>query len=273
MRMQGGSKLLNQEWQALLATEINIPNLEDDPEAFLKETAGWFESCYLWSVVSMASYSRATISARENKQVLFYCQAVDYSPQLLASKDDFDIYDRMLAVPNVNNTSRLPGWALLHIGMRVRLTTQVLTPWAVQDSCGTVMEIDLSANDRRRFTASVGERPAAEMCLNELPNGVYVHVDKCNHEFLPPLACLEHEQSGFSENCSVCRSFEGWVLVEPLKNLDLHRSCHGSYRHSSSDATAPHARGGVSALFVAGSHVRPGPDRSFLPCPSARTPT
>ena len=69
MRMQGGSKLSRDEWQALLATEISVPQLEHDPEAFLKETAGWFESSYLWSVVTMASYSRAIISARQQQQV------------------------------------------------------------------------------------------------------------------------------------------------------------------------------------------------------------
>ena len=63
MRTPGGLKLSQSEWQALLNTELDVEQLERDPEAFLRSTAGWFESSYLWSIVSMASYARATISA------------------------------------------------------------------------------------------------------------------------------------------------------------------------------------------------------------------
>ena len=41
-----------------------VEELERDPEAFLRDTAGWLESSYLWSVASMACYSRAMASAR-----------------------------------------------------------------------------------------------------------------------------------------------------------------------------------------------------------------
>ena len=69
---------------------------------------------------------------------------------------------------------------MLHPQMRVRLTTQVLPPWAVQDTTGTVMEIDLSARDRQRMKSSEESHLAAEMVLEELPHGVYVKLDKCN---------------------------------------------------------------------------------------------
>ena len=39
-------------------------------------------------------------------------------------------------------------------------------------------------------------------------------MDNCNREFLPPRPCRQHIV--FSEKCAACRSFEGWVLVEPL---------------------------------------------------------
>ena len=74
MRHPGGKQLLDNEWEALLATELDAIR---DPEEFVRDTAGWFESSYLWSVVSMACYTRATISARQAQQILFYCQAVD----------------------------------------------------------------------------------------------------------------------------------------------------------------------------------------------------
>ena len=129
MRKPGGLKLSQSEWQALLNTEIDVEQLERDPEAFLRSTAGWFESSYLWSIVSMACYARATISARQAQQMLLYCQAVDVTAQISSQrKEDLHIYDRMLAVPSVALTKRLPGWVMLRSQMWVRLTTQVLPP-------------------------------------------------------------------------------------------------------------------------------------------------
>ena len=125
----------------------------------------------------MACYSRAMASARQHKKTLFFCQAVDFSEQV--RQRDVDVYQRMLAVPSVAHTSRLPGMVLLHIGMRVRLTTQVLPPWAVQDATGTVMEIDASPLDNKRLASSDDSHLAAEMRSEELPLGVYVKLDDC----------------------------------------------------------------------------------------------
>ena len=190
-----------------------------NPEQFLEDTAGWYESCYLWSIVTMACYSRAVISARQHEQVLFYCQAVDCTSQLIGTrKSDEKIYKQMLALPNIGHTKRLPGWVMLHVGMRVRLTTTVLLPWAVQDSVGTVVEINLSGQDRQRLASSADSHLDAEVLLQELPKGVYVKLDNCNHEFLPPRPCEQHrvERGSCCDKCTACRSFEGWVLVEPL---------------------------------------------------------
>jgi hypothetical protein len=217
MRQTGGAKLTEPEWNALMSTEIDTDALERDPEAFLTETSGWFESCYLWSITSMASYSRARISARQHKQVLLYCQAVDFSEQIL--RHDRDIYTRMLAVPNVGQTSRLPGLVLLHAQQRVRITTQILPPWAVQDATGTIMEIDISAYDRQQLHNSGDTHPAAEICLSGLPLAVYVKLDNCDREFLPPMVCQIHRRSGFSEECPDCRAFNGWVLIEPITKM------------------------------------------------------
>jgi hypothetical protein len=217
MRKTKGSKLSEPEWQGLLDTELDGAHLERDPEAFLKDTTEWFESAYLWSIVSMACYSRAKASARHHQQTLFFCQAVDFSEQLTHSRDK-ELYKQMLAVPSVARTERLPGMVLLHINMRVRITTQVLPPWAVQDATGVVMEIDAAPQDKRRCSSSCSgdAHPAEEMKLSELPPGVYVKLDNCNREFLPPLVCQQHRQAGFSNNCKDCRTFEGWVLIEPI---------------------------------------------------------
>ena len=143
-----------------------MTQLERNPEAFLQHTEGWFESSYLWSIVSLACYTRARISAQKAQQMLLYCQAVDFTAQMAGNrKDDKDIYERMLGVPNVSHTKRLPGWVTLHVQMRVRLTTQSLPPWAVQDATGTIMEMDLSAHDKQRVKSSADAHLAAEMVL------------------------------------------------------------------------------------------------------------
>jgi hypothetical protein len=217
MRHLGGQKLLESEWQALLRTELDVEQLEREADTFLKDTEGWFESSYLWSIVSMACYTRATLSARQSQQILFYCQAVDFTAQILGRRQqDLEIYDRMLSVPSVAHTKRLPGWVALHLHMRVRLTTQVLPPWAVQDAAGTIQEIDLSAQDRQRLKSDDVSHLVAEMVLQELPHGVYVKLDKCTREFLPPKVCQQHKQAGFCKECATCRAFEGWVLVQPI---------------------------------------------------------
>ena len=217
MRQPKGAKLTDEEWQALLNTELDAAQLERDPEAFLQETAGWYEPSYLWSIVSMACNSRALASARRHEQTLFLCQAVDFCEQVAGLRQgELDLYKQMLAVPSVAHTSRLPGMVLLHIGMRVRITTQILPPWAVQDATGTIMEIEASPRDRQRVSGNGDAHPAAEVPLTELPPAVYVKLDKCNQEFLPPLVCQRHQQAGFAKDCEACRAFEGWVLVEPI---------------------------------------------------------
>ena len=56
---------------------------------------------------------------------------------------------------------------MVHIGMRVRITTQVLPPWAVQDATGTVMEIQASAEDQRSYSGSSDVHPAEEVFLKQ----------------------------------------------------------------------------------------------------------
>ena len=111
MRTTEGAKLTEQEWQALLATELGVSQLERDPETFIQDTAGWFKSCYLWPIVSMTSYSRSRISARQLKQPLFFCQAVDFSEQVTGrNQQDLAISERMLEVPSVAKRVNYLAW-------------------------------------------------------------------------------------------------------------------------------------------------------------------
>ncbi len=181
------AKLSDAEWRALKDAEVDVERLERDPAAFEQATAGWFEACYLWSAVPMASYARAILPARRHKEILFYFQAVGVSSQIVGKgAREQGVYERALGEPSLARTGRLPGIALLRLNMRVRLTTQVLPPWAVQDTTGTIMGINLSDLDRQQLKhKTAGDDDAdvdSELCLQQLPKGIDVQLDKCDQD-------------------------------------------------------------------------------------------
>ena len=70
MRQKGGCKLSRTEWHALQNTEV--------PEiCVLKNTEGWFESAYEWSIVTLATVARCQLSAHHHGTPLFIVQAQD----------------------------------------------------------------------------------------------------------------------------------------------------------------------------------------------------
>ena len=59
--------------------------------------------------------------------------------------------------------------------MRIRLTTSVLAPWAVQDSTGSVADIDLHPSDYARLQEAASD--IAEFHLQYQPPAIYVQLD------------------------------------------------------------------------------------------------
>ena len=49
----------------------------------------------------------------------------------------------------------------------------------------------------RSISQSGDAHSVTEMCLQELPIGVYVKLDNCSPEFLPALVCEQHRLAGF----------------------------------------------------------------------------
>lgn len=103
-----------------------------------------------------------------------------------------------------------------HPQMQVRLTTQGLPPWAVQDATCIVVEMGLSARDKQCVNNNGNPHIAAEMVLAELPHGVYAKVDKCNRTLLPTIKCENHATSGCCKDCPARRSFEGLIVAQTL---------------------------------------------------------
>ena len=129
MRMSGGCKLTAQEWAAVQATDINeLPGPEQQRR--LQGTELWFQSGFTWAIVAMAQVIRSRLSATHARATLYFIPAQDYvlnHPGNAKLTNDY-IAEHIAAVPNMNTTGRLPGIAMLHLGMVVRLTTTVEAP-------------------------------------------------------------------------------------------------------------------------------------------------
>ena len=67
MRTVGGLPLSENDWQALQATEIaNNTSSAEKPDV-----TGWYHTCYVWSVMSMAAFLEARESARKAQKIFF----------------------------------------------------------------------------------------------------------------------------------------------------------------------------------------------------------
>ena len=93
----------------------------------------------LLSLMRMASYMISRKSAREAQQTFFYALSVDQAKSIIPETNKAGFYDDLLRLPSIQKTKRLPPVVLFHLGMRVRLTTTIQQPFAVQDVESTVV--------------------------------------------------------------------------------------------------------------------------------------
>ena len=221
MRRQGGCKLTAQEWKALQATDISgLPAAEQQRR--LEHTEMWYQSAFTWAAVSVAQVLRSKLSAQVAGATLYFIPAQDFvlnrpsNPRLTNAY----IAEQIAAVPNMNATGRLPGIAMLHLGMIVRLTNTVEAPEAVTDSTGTVVGIDEHPDDKGGAAEHSGLPPSTRI-LRKLPLAVIVQLDGVQTEFLPAVPCSAHAASGADRACAHCRFRPGCIAVEP----QLSRGC------------------------------------------------
>jgi hypothetical protein len=224
MRTLGGTTLSDEEWQALMDTNVNLDRSNARvTEQFLNKTADWYHGCYLWSVITLSAYTCAKLSAKKARCTLFYVQAIDV-PKVKPRHGPADesgnlpretvtLYQRMLQVANLSNTKRLPGWTYFHQGMRVRLTGTVLAPWAVQDSTGFIKSMTLHPTDAEALNSCVS--PPTEYKL-AYPPILNIKLDKEEREFLPPTPCGAHRDAGHANECPDCTTYPGIVQVKYL---------------------------------------------------------
>ena len=209
MRQEGGAKLTREEWKALQNTNITTLDAEKQQDR-LKGTELWYQAAPTWATVSMAQVIRARQSATQAAATLYVCPATDY---ILNRPDNRHLTDEYLAeqissVPNMNNTGRLPGIGMWHIGMEVRLTNTVEGPEAVTDSTGTIVGIDLDPAEESTESGN-GVR-----VLQRLPT-LIMKLDRVETKFLPACPCAQHRLEGASEQCKLCDFRSGCIAIQP----------------------------------------------------------
>ena len=166
----------------------------------------------------MAAFMLARVSAQKAGQTLFYVQAVDQPLTLIqrATEQDFD--EELLKIPSINTTKRLPAVVLWHQGMRMRSTTTLQQPFAVQDVECTVVGFEPGETDHDTKAAVDAQHCQGEQVCGIMPRAIYVKIDGCDSHFLPPAPCFAHRSTGHDASCLDCGTAvqPGIFAVKPL---------------------------------------------------------
>ena len=226
MRTSGGVALSTAEWAALEATEISGPDCSK-----LTGTELWYEAAFEWSVVTMAQVSRSQQSAQMYGRTLFVIQAED---QYMAALDprqrqvDFkdevsraEINEKVLRHANMNDTGRMPGFAMLHVGMKIRLTQTTEPGFIVTDTTGVVVGIEFDPREPEVALAAPRTRPKPVLVLKYLPVAVYVQLDVVDGvaplevPLIDDQPCHLHAQQGCQASCPACTANTNVVAITP----------------------------------------------------------
>ena len=161
-------RLTEEEWRVLQSTDIAHG-------ASLDGTEMWYQSAFAWSYVCMAQWDRSLRSATFHQETLFMFAARDYIMNADA-KALTVVRDKLLQIPNMNTTGRLPAVLLLHLKMKVRITVsdERLAAHAPVDTSGIVRNIELHPIDRARWREQTSE---AIFVLHHAPT-VLVQIDE-----------------------------------------------------------------------------------------------
>ena len=138
-------RLTEEEWRVLQSTDITHG-------ASLDGTDLWYQSAFAWSYVCMAQWDRSLRSAKFHQETLFMFSARDYIMNV-DGRDITVVRDKLLQIPNMNTTGRLPAVLLVHLKMQVRITVsdERLAAHAPVDTIGVVQNIELHPIDRARW--------------------------------------------------------------------------------------------------------------------------
>ena len=217
MRTPGGRKLSHAQWQAMMKTDRGAEHPADDTTQRPDES-DCYHVCYCWSVITMAAFMLARVSAHRCGQTLFYAQAVDQPQTLVDCATKAAFFEELLQIPSLSTTKRLPAVVLWHHGMRVKFTTTLQQPFAVQDVEGTVVGFEPDDKDDDAKAALDAQHCQGEHVCALMPKAIYVKIDDCDLHFLPPAPCSMHRWTGHDASCLNCTDAvrPGVFAVKPL---------------------------------------------------------
>ena len=152
MRTPGGRKLSSAQWQALVNTERSAGQ-PADASSERPEDSNCYHVCYCWSVITMAAFMLARVSAQKTGQTLFHAQAVDQALTVIQRSTQEEFYEDLLKIPSLSSTKRLPAVMLWHHGMRMKFATTLQQPVAVQDVECTVVGCEPDDKDHKAQAA------------------------------------------------------------------------------------------------------------------------
>ena len=149
----------------------------------------------------MAAFMLARVSAQKSSQTLFYAQAVDQALTLIQRSTQEEFYENLLKIPSLSSTKRLPAVVLWHQGMRMKFSTTLQQPFAVQDVECTVVGFEPDDKDHDAQAAIDAQHCQGEHVCAFMPKAIYVKIDDCDHHFLPPAPCSVHRLTGHEASC------------------------------------------------------------------------
>ena len=171
----------------------------------------------------MTSFLVARQSANRSEQPLIYVQAIDEPRGLTPQANKPEFYRELLSTASLPQTKRLPGVVLFHHGMRMRFSTTIQQPFAVQDTECTVVGFDPDLADHY-INGKLRAGSATEIVCQRMPKAIYVKIDECDLIFLPPGTCSLHRTVGHDATCEACISAvtPGVFAVKPLTRTWKH---------------------------------------------------
>ena len=152
----------------------------------------------------MAAFMLARVSAQRAGQTLFYAQAVDQALTLIQRASQEEFYEELLKIPSLSSTKRLPAAVLWHHGMRMKFSTTLQQPYAVQDVECTVIGFEPADKDYASKAALDAQHCQGEHLCGLMPKAIYVKIDDCDFHFLPPAPCSVHRSTGHDASCLNC---------------------------------------------------------------------
>ena len=166
----------------------------------------------------MAAFMLARVSAQKSGQTLFYAQAVDQALTVIQRSTQPEFYEDLLKIPSLSSTKRLPAVVLWHHGMRMKFSTTLQQPFAVQDVECTVAGFECDDKDHDAKAAIDAQHCQGEHVCAFMPKAIYVKIDDCDCHFLPPAPCLTHRSTGHDASCLNCTSAvqPGIFAAKPL---------------------------------------------------------